>query len=307
MSTIKNQSNGKSYNLKCWEERESYINCLEKLYPRESRIMSLRNDLMKYPENKIDKTVKRNLQHGWLMPYLLELDLVSWQRWHYLEGIFVKGKLPEKGIPQLEFCFGDNGNNTVKTIGSPARSHLERCLDLIPNSSGWRGWGNWQYFNYFLEFLLFGFGDPSQLEEPKEPSGCVGASMRLYQYFNLGYFVLFPWDYLGILLSENKYGREVAFYPTPHCVLEAMAVMAFHDIKIEDGKDARLYSFNEPCCGSGRSLIYASNYTLILSGADINETLVKTTLVNGYLYAPWLVKPINLLKLSTNNFSNLAA
>ena len=76
-------------------------------------------------------------------------------------------------------------------------------------------------FAYFLQWLLFGFGDPSQLEEPKEPA--AGASMRLYQYFDLAYLILFPWDYFGDLLAENRYGRESAFYPTPHCVVDAMA------------------------------------------------------------------------------------
>lgn len=287
-----------------WREKQALCEALEAMYPRGTRIENLRNDLTEYPEKKIDPTIKRELEHGWLMPYLLKWDLLTWQRWHYLEEIAVKGELPEKAIPKLELCFGNNGKDSVKTVGSPGRRHLEACLDLIPNSSGWKGWGSWSVFNYLLDWLLFGFGDPTQLEEPKEP--VAGASMRLYQYFNLSYLVLFPWDYWGDLLSENRYGRESAFYPTPHCVAEAKAEMGFYDVVKEDCKDPRLTSFLEPCCGTGRSLIYASNYTLLLAGADINQTLVKTTMVNGYLYMPWLVRPVAIKNLTINN-SNIKA
>jgi hypothetical protein len=68
-----------------------------------------------------------------------------------------------------------------------------------------------------------------------------------------------------------------------------MAQITFGD------SDNRLKSVNEPCVGTGRMLLYASNYSLILSGQDINLTCVKATLVNGYLYAPWMVKPLDFL------------
>jgi len=42
-------------------------------------------------------------------------------------------------------------------------------------------------------------------------------------------------------------------------------------------------------------LLVASNYSYRLYGADIDGTVIKATLVNGYLYAPWLVKPFPFL------------
>jgi hypothetical protein len=51
----------------------------------------------------------------------------------------------------------------------------------------------------------------------------------------------------------------------------------------------------DPCLGTGRMLLHASNYSLRLYGQDINETCVKASLVNGYLYAPWMVKPFPFL------------
>jgi hypothetical protein len=38
-------------------------------------------------------------------------------------------------------------------------------------------------------------------------------------------------------------------------------------------------------------LLHASNYSLRLFGVDIDPLLVKTALVNGALYAPWMVRP----------------
>jgi hypothetical protein len=42
-------------------------------------------------------------------------------------------------------------------------------------------------------------------------------------------------------------------------------------------------------------LLAASNHSYRLYGADIDPTVIKATLVNGYLYAPWLVKPFPFL------------
>ena len=39
-------------------------------------------------------------------------------------------------------------------------------------------------------------------------------------------------------------------------------------------------------------LLHASNHSLRLYGCDIDGTLCKATLVNGYLWVPWMVRPI---------------
>ena len=64
----------------------------------------------------------------------------------------------------------------------------------------------------------------------------------------------------------------------------------------------------DPACGSGTFLVRAyyrkweldkrlSNQELLsgIYGCDINPTVIKATLVNGYLYAPWLVRPFPFL------------
>jgi len=51
----------------------------------------------------------------------------------------------------------------------------------------------------------------------------------------------------------------------------------------------------DPCAGTGRMLLAASNHSYRLHGCDINPTVIKVTLVNGFLYAPWLVRPFPFL------------
>jgi hypothetical protein len=77
--------------------------------------------------------------------------------------------------------------------------------------------------------------------------------------------------------------------------------------------DAREKPVCDPCVGTGRMLLAASNYSYRLYGCDIDGTVIKATLINGYLYAPWLVKPFpfldraNLDPAQTIKISNMLA
>lgn len=164
---------------------------------------------------------------------------------------------------------------------------LEASLDCIPQHGSWRTWGGWSYFDYFLSWLLFGLGHKGQSEPPDEPAGCQGASDRLYQVFSLDAMMLWPHDYFGCLLAESSYGKSQGFYPTPHHICEFMTQMV-----CDEKRDMRTETVCDPCVGTGRMVLHASNYSLRLYGMDIDGTLIKATLVNGYCYAPWLVRPI---------------
>ena len=59
--------------------------------------------------------------------------------------------------------------------------------------------------------------------------------------------------------------------------------------------DARTKTVMDPCVGTGRMLLAASNHSYRLYGCDINPTVIKATLINGFLYAPWLVRPFPFL------------
>jgi hypothetical protein len=223
---------------------------------------------------------QKPLSHGWMLPYLLAADDFTWKRWSHWHDLMQAGKIGGNAIPQIQWC----------SHGSPAaRKMRERSLDCITHDGNWKGWSSWSYFNYLMEWLLYAFGHPGQNEEPQEPSGAEGASNRLYQIFNLETLLAYPYDFFGDILAENQHGRRAGFFPTPMNVVEAIVRMTILD------DDARTKTVCDPCVGTGRMILVASNYSYRLYGADIDGTVIKATLVNGYLYAPWLVKPFPFL------------
>lgn len=261
----------------------------------------MRKALSTWKPNKIDPNLQRELKHGWMVnirtdpadiatsPILFELETLAWGRWDYLARTVLAGKLLDEPIPQIDWDAG--ASRCAEGEGGAARNHLEKCLDLIPKYGGWLGWNSWTNFDYFLDWLLYAFGHPGQPELPQEPSGCEGASMRLYQYFNLAWLIAYPWDYFGAILALNGHGKRLGFYPTPMSVCTMMAQMTMG----LDGEDCRAKTTMDCCLGTGRMLLVASNYSMRLSGQDINPTVIKASLVNGYLYAPWMVRPIGFL------------
>ena len=227
-----------------------------------------------------DSGPQKPLSHGWMLPYLLAADDLTWKRWSHWYDLMLARAVMGDGIPQVQWC----------SHGNPAaRKMLENTLDCITRHGNWKGWSSWSYFNFLMDWLLYAFGHTGQKEEPKEPVGAEGASGRLYQIFNLETLLAYPYDFFGDILAENQHGRRAGFFPTPMNVVEAMVRITILD------DDARTKTVCDPCVGTGRMLLAASNYSYRLYGADIDGTVIKAALVNGYLYAPWLVKPFPFL------------
>ncbi|MDB6024468.1 MAG: type restriction-modification system methyltransferase subunit [Verrucomicrobiales bacterium] len=214
------------------------------------------------------------LYHGWMQPYLIGLDQLIWQRWEHWFEMMDAGRMVGE-IPPIHWQRNDAGFKM-----------LDRALSCITRYGDWRGWGNWSAFEYFMDWLLFGFGHTGQPELPEERDDYKGASDRLYQVFNLEPLLAYPHDYLADILAENQHGRHVGFFPTPMDLCALMGRMTIGD------EDARTKSVMDPCVGTGRMLLAASNYSYRLYGCDINPTVIKVTLINGFLYAPWLVRPL---------------
>jgi hypothetical protein len=218
------------------------------------------------------------LYHGWLLPYLLEADIFLWQRWqHWYETALAREVVAP--IPMIQWQKDEAGFKM-----------LDRSLSAITKYGDWRGWNSWAAFDFFMDWLLFGFAHKGQPQLPEEKEEYRGASARLYQVFNLETLLAYPYDYFGDILAENHHGRHLGFFPTPMEVCQLMVQMNMGD------DDARLKSVSDPCVGTGRMLLSASNYSYRLYGSDINPTVIKATLVNGYLYAPWLVRPFAFLE-----------
>jgi hypothetical protein len=231
-----------------------------------------------FKAKKPDPAVHRDLEHGWMLPMLLMLDDTLWRRWSYWFDCATASTLPERPIPAIDFLSFPHAGT---------RRMVEASLNCIPNHGSWQTWGSWQYVDYLLDWLLFALGHRGCPDRPSEPQGCGGASDRLYQVFCADAMLLWPFDYFGDILAESRYGRGNNFYPTPHSLCECMTRMVF-----DAGHDSRTESVMDPCVGTGRFLLYASNYSLRLYGMDIDPVLCKATLVNGYFYAPWLVRPL---------------
>ncbi|NJM39325.1 MAG: hypothetical protein HC853_00430 [Anaerolineae bacterium] len=87
-----------------------------------------------YAPRKIDPNLKRDLMHGWMIPYLLAMDELADGRWDYWCRTIQDGALLDEPIPQVEWY------NEGLVAQSPARRHIEECLDLVANTGTGAGW-----------------------------------------------------------------------------------------------------------------------------------------------------------------------
>lgn len=267
----------------------------KKTAPREKKILVPgdcefnRREMMQWEDvlrvKTPDPSVRRDPPPGYLLDYLVPLESLTWGRWAYWTQMQAIPKLPQEPIPGIEFL----------DFPEPrAMKMLSACLDCIPNNGagGWQGWSSSTYVEYFLRWCLYGFGHAGHRDRPVEPAGCEGAFDRLYQVFNMGHLLLWPYDYFGDIFAEMRYGKHSGFYPTPMTVGKMMTLMTMGAFGEEEIRDKTVL---DPCVGTGRFPLLASNYSLRLYAMDILEIMVLATLVNGYLYAPWLVRPIGWL------------
>ena len=277
---------------------------------RESTLLHFRNQPYK-PKKKqaLIPHLKRDLKPGWLLTILAQIDRCLWGRWDYwalcqavpahawmrwkmepmlailenrkpekLPKFVIEETLPPEPIPQIEWQH------------SPAaEAMLDNTLNCIPQHGEWKTWSAWDYLEFFLDWVLFAFGHPAYKILPKEPAGCEGASMRLYQMFDLSILMLYPEDYMGRLLPQicgKTAQKSSGFYPTP------LALCQFISKLVSGDKKERISSFNEPACGTGALMLAQSNYCLSGIGQDIDPTLLKCALFQFYMFSPWLAVPI---------------
>ena len=253
--------------------------------------------------------LKRDLKPGWLLTILAQIDRCLWGRWDYwalcqavpahawmrwnmepmlailenrkpeiLPKFVIEETLPAEPIPQIEWQHSPT-----------AEAMLDNTLNCIPQHGEWKTGSAWDYLEFFLDWVLFAFGHPAYKILPKEPAGCEGASMRLYQMFDLSILMLYPEDYMGRLLpqiSGKTAQKSSGFYPTP------LALCQFISKLVSGDKTERISSFNEPACGTGALMLTQSNYCLSGVGQDVDRTLLKCALFQFYMFSPWLAVPI---------------
>jgi hypothetical protein len=207
---------------------------------------------------------------GWLLYYrlLLEEHPEIGGRWDYWSRTMINGRLLDEPIPQVTFAVAPN---------RAVLSNFERWVHTVDHH-----FQGWSAVDKLIDWFLWGLGISKE-----QPEFSLQLSEALYRDVDIGPMLLTPHDYIGEWIAGQK-GKwnPNAFYPTPHPVVEVMVRMT-----MGEDNDARCKKVCDPCVGSGRMLLHASNHSLRLYGVDIDRTLVKVTLINGALYAPWLIRP----------------
>lgn len=206
---------------------------------------------------------------GWLRPYVQMMHGQKPQllgdRWGYYAQTLQAGRLLDEPIPQAHFS----------STHGPTMSAIEKWVGLIEQS----GQSVWGAFSLFVDWLAWG------LDVGPEPKIDDKLNEKLYRTVNLWPWIETPGDYLGALASDRFGGGPFAFFPTPMCITEMMTKMLLADL--DTSADQRLKTVNEPCCGTGRMLLAASNFSMRLSGIDKDPLMVLICKINMVLYAPW--------------------
>ena len=213
---------------------------------------------------------------GWLLPYVIELHAylpAVADRWGYHLRMLEAGKLLDEPIPQI--AFGTPDHKVFALLRDWARLINHDC-------------GGWSDFRTLLDWLCWGLALTDE-----QPHLSDAIHEKLYRQVNLAPLLEHPYDYLGdfVSLSRSTGWNPTAFFPTPHPVVELMVRMTMHKTPA-DGRDPRTLTVNDPCVGSGRMLLHASNFSFCLYGQDIDPLAVVMCKINGALYAPWMSYPL---------------
>ena len=159
------------------------------------------------------------------------------------------------------------------------KKNLVECITCMTR----RGHDSRTAWRAFIDWLLWGFGAHLAGAFPVEVTEEI--SWDWYRTFDMSLMLVHPTDYMAWgsceLANMSYSGNPTGYFPTPMNVSIMMARM------LMTGADTRS-QINDPCLGTGSMLLEASNYSLRLSGQDINHDMVKMATVNAWLYIPWL-------------------
>lgn len=251
--------------------------------PDVSQLKSLPAQQTATPEH-VDKMTER---HGWFRDQLIVIEAALWGRWPYWMATVLNrrlGPLPEWSIPQIPFATIsgsgtlDHPNEAIRRMVGTADEAKKRVFDTFGRALRTGG-----YLGDLFRWWLYAFGSPTVTERPALSDE---AKVAMYSGLNLGWLLGHPGDW-GAELCLEFLGpdRRGGWFPTPITIVQMMTKMMFVDVTA----DTRPLSVHDPCVGTGVMLLCASNYSLNLSGQDINQTMCLACEFNAWLFVPWLV------------------
>ena len=238
-------------------------------------------------------------KRGWCVPYLIGIDEmpgVGHGRWDYWLRICATLELPDEPIPHVGFVAAHQIPPVTRAqvqypdqLSERPDKHIQRILH--PYICKYGGWYDDAWLQ-FVRWLLHGFGAKGLKDEVERIPGEIRSFW--YTQFNLAYLLSVPIDWSVYILQSGpqwmgngraKWSRSTAFFSTPMNVCTLMTEMTMPMTH----EDTRAQKVCDPCVGTGSMLLPASNYSLRLYGQDIVYDLVLCTMLNGYLWAPWMV------------------
>lgn len=281
--------NRRKYNLAVKEAEEQYLsNVCGKMSMTKQKDVVEATQIFTMAQKKLygenpnwdSMTLEQKMPHGWIRPSFILTETMINGRWKFWIDFraccqFGKGKeyIEHRSIPQINFLSTGISDNIAKEM-------LYICLREAPGAYAHSAY---EMLELFVDWLLYSFG----CSEVKELPGKITPEMREFWYkeFRPQLLLMYPDDYLGDIAADNRVAKSSAYFPTPMNIVEFMTKMSM------DNSKANKYNIvNDPCLGSGRMLLSASNYSLRLYGQDINLLIHKVSLVNAYLYVPWAVE-----------------
>ncbi len=208
---------------------------------------------------------------GWLVPYIqmCEAHPSISPRYDYVLRTIEAGRLLDEPIPECRFV-GERSKET-----DPGMKMLAQLVKTIESRTGYS-----RSIDELAKWLGFATGVTPERSELAD-----GDQEQLYRIFDISKWLTAPSDYLGEYMAEYGYGKGAGFFPTPMPICTMMAQLVYGD------GDHRLAMVNDPCVGTGRTLLAASNYSLRLTGQDINWLCVLVTKINFAIFAPWHLIP----------------
>lgn len=223
-------------------------------------------------------SIREKTVFGWLRPDFVTIESIINGRWRYWIDVQATQKVENKDIPQLKIYDKSDAEFEVGMM------MLKKCFDVFKEENV----EDEKAFELFLDWILYGVGSKLVTKLPDEISDSI--NQHLYENFKPQYLLLYPGDYLLptlLRIYKKKNKRPSRLYPANKNTIRLMINTMLLG---ENNECFKYHSLNDPCCGSGLLLLYASNKTLNLYGSDKDELAIKMCTINGYLYIPWLVE-----------------